>query len=140
MQILSYTQLRAPISKLLQQPHAICKCSSLLREDHELGSTEQLLSMVGWGQGKAMQQPCLCHTVLWPGQPASFSWDSLCKRNAISSFLGRACQRSYGEQSCTEAWPGTLQEAAAVVAWPLGGLQVSSLLLSPECSCERLIA
>lgn len=38
------------------------------------------------------------------------------------------------------AWPGTLQEAAAVVVSALGKLQVSSLFLSPECSCESLIA
>lgn len=132
--------------KLLQKPHAVCKCSSLLKEDHDLGNTEQLLSMVGWRQGKAMQQLFLCHTVLWLGQPASFSWDIPCKRNTVSSFLGRARQRSCGEQSppgsraAHRAWPSTLQEAAAVVAWALGELQVSSLLLSPECSCERLIA
>ena len=105
-----------------------------------------LISMVGWRQGKEIQQLSLWGMALCLGQPTSFSWDFSHMRNAISSFLGRAHQRSCGQQSPWErraaqrAWPGTLQEAAAVVVSALGELQVSLLFLCPECSCESLIA
>lgn len=108
----------------------------------------QACCSVRWDGGKARK----CNSfpfrsvVLCLGQPASFSWDISRLRNAISSFLGWACQRSCGERNPPErkAAEGLARHPArsccsgSISPWQTSGFFTVSrvLLWKSDCVCS----